>query len=143
MNTAPEVDRRMLEALVEHWLPQAKGRRLLLVHGRYVDGDREFGVTTKEHRCRVRVADQRSLLGVLEAWQDHQREYGADADTLLVVTTDVPDEQFGWDLLAYAVRGRVLSGHRPPNPSGTMAHRRPTGRRTRRRLASHRIGPDP
>ncbi|WP_277068130.1 BREX-2 system phosphatase PglZ [Saccharomonospora viridis] len=109
MNTAPEVDRRMLEALVEHWLPQAKGRRLLLVHGRYVDGDREFGVTTKEHRCRVRVADQRSLLGVLEAWQDHQREYGADADTLLVVTTDVPDEQFGWDLLAYAVRGRVLS----------------------------------
>ncbi|WP_298175976.1 BREX-2 system phosphatase PglZ [Saccharomonospora sp.] len=110
MNAAPEVDRRMLEALVEHWLPQTKGRRLLLVHGRYADGgDREFGVTTKEHRCRVHVADQHSLLGVLEAWQDHQREHGTDTDALLVVTTSVADEQFGWDLLAYAVRGRVLS----------------------------------
>lgn len=113
MSAPPEVDRRMLEALVEHWLPEANGRRLLLVHGRYADGgDREFGIRTKECRCRVHVADRHSLLGVLEAWQDHQREHGSEtdtADTLLVVTTGVEDHQFGWDLLAYAVQRRVLS----------------------------------
>lgn len=110
MSAPPEIDRRMIEALVEHWLPKANGRRLLLVHGRYGDGgDREFGIRTKECRCRVHVADRHSLLGVLEAWQEHQREHGSKPDTLLVVTTGVEDHQFGWDLLAYAVQRRVLS----------------------------------
>jgi hypothetical protein len=110
MSAPPEIDRRMIEALVEHWLPHANGRRLLLVHGRYRDGgDREFGVRRDELHCRVRVSDQPSLLGAIEAWQEHQRQYASETDTLLVITTAVEDHHFGWDLLAYAVQRRVLS----------------------------------
>ncbi|MEY7971278.1 BREX-2 system phosphatase PglZ [Saccharomonospora xinjiangensis] len=110
MSAAPDIDRRMLEALVEHWLPEAGERQLLLVHGRYTEGaDRSFPVKTSERRCRVHVADQHSLLGALEAWQEHQSSHADDPDALLVITTSVADQQFGWDLLAYAVQRRVLS----------------------------------
>ncbi|ONI70892.1 alkaline phosphatase [Actinosynnema sp. ALI-1.44] len=98
----PPVDRRIVEAMVEDWLPHAGERRLLLVYGRYVDTVTEFPVLAGARRRRVHVADQHSVLGLVEAWQEHERRHVDDED-LLVVTTTVPDDQLGWDLRAYAI----------------------------------------
>src|SRR4051794_22917667 len=103
MSVPPAVDRRIIESLVETWLPYAKDRRLLLVYGRYVDGATEFTVTAGGTRHPGRVADQPSVRGVVEAWEEHQQAH-ADDDDLLVVTTGVDDSELGWDIRAYAIR---------------------------------------
>jgi hypothetical protein len=103
MNGPPVVDRRIIESLVETWLPHANGRRLLLVYGRYAAGAGEFTTTAGGPRRRVRVTDQHSALGVVEAWEEHQRAH-PDDDALLVVTTSVDDSELGWDVRAYAIR---------------------------------------
>lgn len=103
MNASPVVDRRIIESLVETWLPHAKGRRLLLVYGRYADGAGEFTTTAGGTRRRVRVTDQHSVLGVVEAWDEYQRAH-PDDDAMLVVTTSVDDSELGWDVRAYAIR---------------------------------------
>lgn len=96
----PQLNRRMIETLLADWLPQAKQRRLVLVYGRYEDGSTDFTVTAAEDRRRVHVTDQHSVLGIVEAWQQHQAERGAD--DVLVVTTSVDDAQLGWDIRGYA-----------------------------------------
>lgn len=103
MAATPEVNRRVIEALLERKLPGAGGRRLMLVHGRY-DGasPAEFAVTIADTSRRVCVTDQPSVLGIVEAWQQHQQAC-SDGDDVLVVTTGVDDAQLGWDLRAYAV----------------------------------------
>ena len=102
MSAPPVVDRRIVESMVETWLPQAKDRRLLLVYGRYADGVGEF-TTAGNDRRRVHVTDQHSVLGVVEAWEEHRRAHTDDED-LLVVTTSIDDTELGWDILAYAIR---------------------------------------
>lgn len=102
MNAAPEVDRRIVEALVGERVPDPKGRRLLLVYGRYTGTETTFPVSTRDTRCRVHVTDQHSVLGVVEAWQDHLQAHSGDED-VLVVTTTVEDGDLGWDVLAYAI----------------------------------------
>jgi hypothetical protein len=99
--TAPVLTRRIVEALLEEWLPHAKGRRLLLVYGRYADAMAEF-VTTGAARVRAHVRDEHSVLGITEAWQHHLAGHSNDND-VLVVTTTVDDHQLGWDLRAYAI----------------------------------------
>lgn len=102
MSAPPVVDRRIVESMVETWLPKARDRRLLLVYGRYADGTAEF-TTAGDTRRRVHVTDQHSVLGVVEAWEEHRRAHTDDED-LLVVTTSVDDNELGWDVLAYAIR---------------------------------------
>ena len=99
--TAPELTRRIVDALLAEELPYAKGRRLLLVYGRYADATAEF-VSTAANRVRVHVRDEHSVLGITEAWQQHLADHPDDTD-VLVVTTTVDDHQLGWDLLAYAI----------------------------------------
>jgi hypothetical protein len=107
MATPPAVNRRIVEALVESRLPDPRGRRLLLVHGRYEDPlPAEFRVPVAGAQRRVRVTDQKSVLGIVEAWQEHE-DANPDGDDVLVVTTGVPDTELGWDLRGYAVRGRT------------------------------------
>ncbi|GAA4855303.1 BREX-2 system phosphatase PglZ [Saccharopolyspora rosea] len=100
MSAPPTVDHRVIEALVQQMLPHAGDRRLLLVHARYEDSVESF--TAGEARRRVHVVDQHSVLGMVEAWQQHLRVHAED-DDLLVVTTSVQEEELGWDLLAYAI----------------------------------------
>jgi hypothetical protein len=103
MVAPPELDRRVVEALLAVELPRARDRRLVLVHGRYADGaPAEFAVKIGEESRRVRVTDQQSVLGVVDAWQTH-REQNPDGDDVLVVTTAVEDAQLGWDVRAHAV----------------------------------------
>lgn len=97
----PVLTRRVVEGLLEEWLPRAKGRRLLLVYGRYADAAAEF-LTTGAVRVRAHVRDEHSVLGVTEAWQHHLVSHSDDTD-VLVVTTTVDDQQLGWDLRAYAI----------------------------------------
>ncbi|WP_329045576.1 BREX-2 system phosphatase PglZ [Amycolatopsis sp. NBC_01488] len=97
----PQLSRRMIETLLADWLPQAKQRRLVLVYGRYEDGSSDFTVSFAEERRQVHVTDQHSVLGIVEAWQRHQAERGAD--DLLVVATSVDDAQLGWDVRGYAL----------------------------------------
>lgn len=97
----PQLNRRMIETLLTDLLPKAKQRRLVLVYGRYENGSSEFTVQVAEDRWRVHIADQHSLLGIVDAWQQHQTERGVD--DVLVVTTSVDDEQLGWDIRGYAV----------------------------------------
>lgn len=97
----PQLTRRMIETSLMDWLPRAKQRRLVLVYGRYEDGSGDFTVSTAEDRRRVYVTDQHSVLGIVEAWQRHQAERGAD--DVLVVTTSVDDGQLGWDIRGYAL----------------------------------------
>ncbi|MFI9011846.1 BREX-2 system phosphatase PglZ [Actinosynnema sp. NPDC053489] len=101
MAVAPQVNRRIVETLLEAHLPDPRGRRLLLVHGRF-DGPSptEFKMTIGGKPRRITVTDQPSVLGIVEAWQAHQSTGGED---VLVVTTVVDDRQLGWDLRAHAV----------------------------------------
>lgn len=102
MSAVPAVDRRVIDALVQDSLPHAKGRRLVLVYGRYADSAAEFPSGTGAERRRVHVTDQHSVLGIVEAWQEHQRTHAGD-DDLLVVTTSVDEGQLGWDIRGYAI----------------------------------------
>lgn len=99
----PEVGQRLVVGLLERELPRADGRRLVLVHGRYAPGAAtEFVVTAGDRSWPVRVSDQHSVLGVVDAWHAHR-----DLDGVLVVTTGVEDP--GWDVRAHAVRRSTLT----------------------------------
>ncbi|MDX3579194.1 BREX-2 system phosphatase PglZ [Streptomyces sp. FL07-04A] len=104
------VGRRAIQVLLEAELPEAAGRRLVLVDATY-DGpgqETEFTVRVDGRTRRVRVTDQDSLLGIAEAWQRHQNQEGPAGEGVLVVTGSVPADQLGWDLRAHAVRHRAL-----------------------------------
>ncbi|WP_433461698.1 BREX-2 system phosphatase PglZ [Spirillospora sp. CA-128828] len=107
MSAPPVIDRRVLEALLDIELPRRGEAGLVLVHGRYRDGaPAEFSVRFGERNRRVRVSDQTSVLGVIDAWEEHI----ADAsDAILVVTTGVDDHQLGADLRGHALGRRSLS----------------------------------
>jgi len=113
----PDLDRRTVEATLEDELTHARGRRLLLVYGRYTDRVTEFTLSRPERR-RVRVSDEHSVLGIVEAWQQHLAAH-PDDDDLLVVTTSVEDSQLGWDVLAYAIKRSV----RPVDRGQILARR--------------------
>ncbi|SDG04194.1 PglZ domain-containing protein [Lentzea fradiae] len=103
MGAVPEVNRRILEALLEARLPGAKDRRLVLVHGRYDrSSPSEFTVRISGKSRRVAVTDQPSVLGIVDAWRAH-RSATSDTDDVLVVTTSVEDAQLGWDLRGHAL----------------------------------------
>ncbi|WP_199444074.1 BREX-2 system phosphatase PglZ [Umezawaea beigongshangensis] len=101
MAVVPQVNRRIVEALLQAHLPDSRGRRLLLVHGRF-DGSSptEFKTTVGDRSLQITVTDQPSVLGIVEAWQAHR---ATGEDGVLVVTTVVDDRQLGWDLRAHAV----------------------------------------
>ncbi|MEV0082900.1 BREX-2 system phosphatase PglZ [Saccharopolyspora sp. NPDC050642] len=117
MSAPPAVDHRVIDALVQGLLPHASGRRLLLVYARYDDSVDTF-VAGGVQRRRVHVVDQHSVLGMVEAWQQHLRAHAED-DDLLVLTTSVPEEQLGWDLRAYA----ILRSIRNVDRARIVAHR--------------------
>lgn len=110
MAPRPAVGRRAIEVLLEAELPEAGGRRLVLVDATYEGPaqDTEFTVRVEGTTRRVRVTEQESLLGIAEAWQRHQTQEGPAGDSVLVVTGSVPADQLGWDLRAHAVRHRPL-----------------------------------
>ncbi len=107
------VDRRVLEALLDIELPRRDARdsaRLVVVHGRYRDGAAtEFGIRFGERQRRVRVSDQTSVLGVIDAWESHTAGAADGSDAILVITTGVDDHQLGADLRGHALGRRVLS----------------------------------
>jgi hypothetical protein len=104
MAAVPELNRRVIEALLQSELPTALDRRLVLVHGRYdTTSPAEFSLTISGASRRIHVTDQQSVLGILDAWQQHQEMLPA-GDDVLVVTTGVEDAHLGWDLRAYALR---------------------------------------
>ncbi|MGH3978537.1 MAG: BREX-2 system phosphatase PglZ, partial [Pseudonocardiaceae bacterium] len=103
MAALPAVNRRIIETVLKVELPSAPCRRLVLVHGRYEDqAATEFTTEIAGVARRVRVTDQPSVLGIIEAWQEHQVAPGS-RDDVLVVTTGVDDAQLGWDLRGHAV----------------------------------------
>jgi hypothetical protein len=116
----PVLNRRILQTLVKaelDRLPSSPGgregrpgvqARLVLVHGRYADpASANFTVIVDGVKRQVRVSDQHSVLGAVEAWQQHLSA-SPDGDDLLVITTSVGDD-LGWDLRGVALRARVLS----------------------------------
>ncbi|MFJ8488788.1 BREX-2 system phosphatase PglZ [Streptomyces sp. NPDC094038] len=107
----PVVGRRAVEVLLQTHLPKAKGKRLVLVDAAYEDRGREseFTVRVEGTSHRVRISDHDSLLGVTDAWRRHRGDTGPDDATVLVITGQVPAEQYGWDLRAHAVQCRPLS----------------------------------
>ncbi|MGI5232536.1 BREX-2 system phosphatase PglZ [Actinoallomurus sp. CA-142502] len=114
MSAPPLVNRRILEALLENRLPEAREhgreRRLVLVHGRYDPvAPPEFTTRIGADQLSVRVSDQTSVLGIVDAWQSHRASAGADDTAVLVVTTGVDDELLGVDLRGHALERRVLS----------------------------------
>ncbi|WP_244942747.1 BREX-2 system phosphatase PglZ [Streptomyces inhibens] len=104
----PEVDQRVITGLLTTRLARTKGRRLLLVHGKYAaGGPEEFSVPVGDGtRRKVRVTHTTSVLGLTDAWQAHLAAEGAD---LLVVTTDVPGERISLDLLGEMVRSQIIA----------------------------------
>jgi PglZ domain len=101
MIVPPDVNRRVIEALLQRELPRAKQQRLVLVHGRYDPSSAdEFGLMVEGQQRRIKVTDQPSVLGIVEAWQQHRSNPDTD---VLVVTTGVDDAELGWDLRGYAV----------------------------------------
>ncbi|MFD5627002.1 BREX-2 system phosphatase PglZ [Streptomyces sp. NPDC127072] len=106
--TVPELDQRVVTGLLTTRLAHTKGRRLVLVHGKYAsDGPTEFTVPIGDgERRRVRVTHTTSVLGLTDAWQSHLATEGAD---LLVVTTDVHGDQIGLDLLGEMVRSQIIA----------------------------------
>ncbi|MET9036992.1 BREX-2 system phosphatase PglZ [Streptomyces mirabilis] len=104
----PQVSRRTVEALLAAHTDSLRERSLVLVHGCYAPGGpSQFTITLDKEPRRVRVRDESSVLGVLAAWQDHQRE--AAPGEVLVVTTGVDDTELGWDLRGRAIRRRTLT----------------------------------
>lgn len=107
MAAPAQVTTRAVDALLHRYLGSTDSRRLVLVHGSYRGTvPAEFTTGAAGMRRRVRVCDQSSVLGILQAWQEHQDTAGPH--DLLVVTTRLPDEQIGYDLLGHAVRRSVL-----------------------------------
>ncbi|MEU9451446.1 BREX-2 system phosphatase PglZ [Streptomyces sp. NPDC048277] len=104
----PALDQRVITGLLTTRLARTKGRRLLLVHGKYAaGGPEEFSVPAGDGtRRKVRVTHASSVLGLTDAWQAH---LGADAADLLVVTTDVPGERISLDLLGEMVRSQIIA----------------------------------
>ncbi|AVH59040.1 MULTISPECIES: BREX-2 system phosphatase PglZ [Streptomyces] len=104
----PELDQRVITGLLATHLPRAKGRQLMLVHGRYAEtAAKVFTVPDGEgDRRSVHVAHATSVLGITDAWQEHRAQHGSD---LLVVTTDVADERVGVDLLGEMMRSRTIT----------------------------------
>ncbi|MGH3589044.1 MAG: BREX-2 system phosphatase PglZ, partial [Pseudonocardia sp.] len=97
----------MVEALLRIELPRARDRRLVLVHARYAPGAApRFPVEVDGATRPVEVRDEQSVLGIVDAWQAHQRHGG---DGVLVVTTGVPDDMLGWDLRGHAVGRGTLT----------------------------------
>ncbi|GLZ08160.1 hypothetical protein Acsp03_56260 [Actinomadura sp. NBRC 104412] len=117
MSTPPPVDRRALEAMLELELTARAaeggpgGPRLVLVHGRYRPGaSTEFTVSVGDRQQRVKVSDQPSVLGVIDAWERHRREAAADGTgPLLVITTGVDGRELGADLRGHALARRPLT----------------------------------
>ncbi|MGH3309409.1 MAG: BREX-2 system phosphatase PglZ, partial [Streptomyces sp.] len=107
MAVRPLIDRRIVEALLETELRRAGDRRLLLVNARY-DGaaPREFTARIDGRQRPVRVTDQDSVLGVVDAWQRLLADPAGDR--VLVVTSEVPATVLGWDVRAHAVGRRSL-----------------------------------
>lgn len=107
MVSAPVVDRRIIEALLEIELARARSdRRLVLVHGSYdADSPARFAVKVGEEQRKVHVTDQASVLGVVDAWQRHQ---DSGDEEILVVTTTAQVQQLGWDVRAHAVGRTTL-----------------------------------
>ncbi|MGX9890622.1 BREX-2 system phosphatase PglZ [Streptomyces sp. NPDC002276] len=104
----PELDQRVITGLLTTRLARTKGRRLLLVHGKYAaGGPDEFSVPVGDGtRRKVRVTHSSSVLGLTDAWQTHLAIEGAD---LLVITTDVPGERISLDLLGEMVRSQIIA----------------------------------
>ncbi|WP_214403724.1 BREX-2 system phosphatase PglZ [Pseudonocardia lacus] len=103
----PEVDQKMVEELLKDELPRARDRKLVLVHGRYPAGAKsEFAVEEAGTSWSIRVEDQQSVLGIVDAWQTH-RERGGNG--VLVLTTAVDDASLGWDVLAHAIGRMTLT----------------------------------
>jgi hypothetical protein len=111
MAARPVVGRRAIEVLLQAELPDAEGKRLVLVDAVYEDRGREaeFTVRVEGRNHRVRISDHDSLLGVTDAWRRHRDEADPAGDKVLVVTGQIPAGQFGWDLRAHAVHCRPLS----------------------------------
>ncbi|TDD40560.1 BREX-2 system phosphatase PglZ [Actinomadura sp. KC06] len=111
MSTPPVIDRRVLEALLDIELPRRNARdtaRLVVVHGRYRDGaPTEFSIRFGERQRRVRVSDQTSVLGAVDAWETHNS--ATEPGAILVITTGVDDHDLGADLRAHALGRRALS----------------------------------
>ncbi|MFE1902217.1 BREX-2 system phosphatase PglZ [Streptomyces gardneri] len=108
MAVRPLIDRRIVEALLETELRRANDRRLLLVHARYDSAaPTDFTARLDGRQRLVRVTDQDSVLGIVDAWQRLLAE--PEDDRLLVVTSDVPATALGWDLRAHAVGRRSLT----------------------------------
>jgi hypothetical protein len=79
----------------------------LLAYGRYTDSTAEFPVTVDGTRRRVHVTDEHSVLGVVEAWQEHRRS--RPGTEVLVIATSVREEDLGWDVRAYGRRSSICS----------------------------------
>ncbi len=119
MAIPPAVNRRIIETLLEDELSRVPQRRLVLVHGRYEDSTpAEFCTDVAGVPRRIRVVDQSSVLGIIEAWQEHQAAT-VGSDDVLVVTTGVGDAQLGWDLRGHALYGSTRTVDR----SKIVAHR--------------------
>ncbi len=107
----PVVGRRAIEVLLQAELPKAGGQRLVLVDAAYEARGREteFSLRVDGRTRRVRISDQDSVLGVVDAWRHHRAEADPDGADVLVVTGHVPADQLGWDLRAHAVRHHPLA----------------------------------
>ncbi|MEU1622024.1 BREX-2 system phosphatase PglZ [Streptomyces sp. NPDC005722] len=107
----PVVGRRAIEVLLQAELPNAAGQRLVLVDAAYEGRgqETEFRLRVDGRTRRVRISDQDSVLGIVDAWRRHRAEADPDGTGVLVVTGHVPADQLGWDLRAHAVRRHPLA----------------------------------
>jgi hypothetical protein len=97
----------MVEVMLATELPRARDRRLVLLHARYpASAPQRFVVEVDGASRPVEVRDEQSVLGIVDAWQAHQRHGG---DAVLVVTTGVSDDMLGWDILGHAVGRATLT----------------------------------
>ncbi|WP_395109986.1 BREX-2 system phosphatase PglZ [Actinomadura sp. SCN-SB] len=117
MSTPPLVDRRALEAMLDLELTARAAEdgpvrpRLVLVHGRYRPGAAtEFTIHVGDRQQPVKVSDQQSVLGVIDAWERHRRDTAGDGTgPLLVVTTGADARELGADLRGHALARRPLT----------------------------------
>lgn len=117
MSTPPLVDRRVLEAMLDLELTARAAEdglgqpRLVLVHGRYRPGAAtEFTMRVGHRQQPVKVSDQPSVLGVVDAWEQHRLATPADrSGPLLVITTGVDGRDLGTDLCGHALARRPLT----------------------------------
>ncbi len=99
---APELDSRIVEAVLDVELPSAGDARLVLLHGRYPAGEK---AALKVDDRQIHVTDQQSVLGILDAWLTHSERA---SDDVLVVVHPVDDDQLGWDIRGHALGRRTL-----------------------------------